>query len=169
MSPHASTDAVVETLKQEIAKLEAEIAALVQQTDTWREYHALLCSVPGVGAVVSATLLALLPELGQLNRRQIAALVGVAPFNQDSGQQRGKRQIAGGREAVRSRLYLAAWVAAQWNPVLRAFYQRLRQAGKAVKAALTACARELLVILNAMVKHRCAWDETRAQRMMPRG
>lgn len=167
-TPHRSMEAVIEVLKQEIAQLDAEIAKLVEQTDTWREYKAILRSVPGVGPVLTATLLALLPELGRLNHRQIAALVGVAPFNQDSGQHKGKRRVWGGRSAVRSRLYMAALAAARWNPVIRAFYQRLRQAGKAAKVALTACARKLLVILNAMVKHRCLWDETRARRMLQR-
>lgn len=165
-SPHASLDVLIDTLKREIAKVDAEIEQLIQRTAQWQQYQAILRSVPGVGAVLCATLLALLPELGLGNRREVAALAGVAPFNQDSGQQRGQRRIWGGRSAVRSCLYMATLAAVTWNPVIKAFYQRLRQKGKAAKVALTACARKLLTILNAMIKHRCPWDETRAKRLL---
>ena len=117
----------------------------------------LLQSVPGVGPVVTATLIARLPELGSLNRKEIAALVGVAPFNRDSGALRGKRKVWGGREPLRTALYMAALVATRYNPVLRDFYQRLCAAGKPKKVALTACIRKLLVILNSMIKHRRPW------------
>ena len=114
----------------------------------------LLQSTPGVGPTVSASLLTQVPELGTLNRHQIAALVGVAPLNRDSGKMRGKRTVWGGRSRVRNALYMATLVATQHNPVLRAFYQRLRNEGKPAKVALTACMRKLLVILNAMLKNK---------------
>ena len=117
----------------------------------------LLKSVPGVGPVLSTTLLADLPELGALNRRRIAALVGVAPFNRDSGHLRGKRTIWGGRAVVRSALYMSTLVATRHNPVIRGFYQHLLAAGKPKKVALTACMRKLLTILNAMLKHQTPW------------
>ena len=123
----------------------------------WHEKDELLRSVPGVGPVLTATLLANLPELGTLTGKQIAALVGVAPLNRDSGTLRGKRTVWGGRAQVRAVLYMGAIVAARFNPVIRAFYRRLCAAGKAKKVALTACMRKLLIILNAMVKHRTPW------------
>ena len=113
---------------------------------------------PGVGPVLAVTLLAELPELGMLDRRQIAALVGVAPLNRDSGTMRGKRTTWGGRAPVRAVLYMATLVATQFNPVIPAFYQRLCAAGKAKKVALTACMHRLLTILNAMLKHRSPWE-----------
>ena len=109
---------------------------------------------------MSLTLLAYLPELGTLNRKQIAALVGVAPFNRDSGPHRGKRSVWGGRATVRSTLYMGAMVASRWNPVLRDFYQRLLEAEKPKKVALTACARKLLTILNSMSRTRAHWYPT---------
>lgn len=114
--------------------------------------------MPGIGRVVSATLLASLPELGRLNRRQIAALVGLAPFNRDSGMFRGKRRIWGGRAPVRSALYMAALVATRWNPAAKATYARLLAAGKPKKVALTAVARKLLTTLNAMLRDRKHWQ-----------
>jgi transposase len=123
----------------------------------WRERATLLATVPGVGQVTVATLLGLLPELGQLDRRAVAALVGVAPFARDSGLMRGRRTIWGGRAQVRAVLYMAALVAVRHNPALRAFYQRLVAAGKAKKLALTAAMRKLLVILNAILRDRQPW------------
>ncbi len=123
----------------------------------WREKDALLRSTPGVGPVMTTTLLANLPELGTLTGKQIAALAGVAPLNRDSGTWRGKRTVWGGRAQIRATLYMAALVAARFNPVIRAFYQRLCATGKAKKVALTACMRKLLIILNAMLKHRTPW------------
>ncbi len=117
-------------------------------------------SVPGVGPVLSLTLLAELPELGTLNRKQIAALVGVAPLNRDSGTLRGHRMVWGGRARVRAALYMAALVATRHNPVLRAFYDRLCAAGKPRKVALTACMHKLLTILNALLKHRTPWSHS---------
>ena len=124
----------------------------------WREREELLRSVPGMGPVCARTLLLDLPELGTLSRQQLAALVGVAPFNRDSGTLRGSRTIWGGRASVRATLYMSTLVAVRYNPVLKAFYERLRAVGKAAKVALTACMRKLLTILNAMVKHHTPWQ-----------
>lgn len=125
----------------------------------WRAKEDLLRSVPGVGPIVSRTLLADLPELGALNRKQIAALVGVAPLAKDSGTLRGKRMVWGGRAPVRAALYMGALIASRHNPVIRDFYQRLVAAGKPKKVALTACMRKLLVILNTMVRNNTRWGE----------
>ncbi len=130
----------------------------LRQSPVWREKDDLLRSVPGIGNQISLTLLAYLPELGTLNRRQIAALVGVAPFNRDSGTLRGKRTVWGGRARVRTALYMGALVASRFNPVIRDFYQRLLSAGKPKKLALTACMRKLLIILNSMLKHGSSWN-----------
>ena len=124
-----------------------------------REKDDLLRTVPGVGEQLSLTLLANLPELGTLDRRQIAALVGVAPFNRDSGAMRGKRHVWGGRSRVRAVLYMGTLAATRFNPVIRDFYQRLLAAGKPKKLALVACMRKLLVILNAMLKQRSSWRD----------
>lgn len=126
-------------------------------TRVWRERDDLLRSVPGVGPVLSLTLLAQLPELGQLNRREIAKLVGVAPFNWDSGQWRGSRHIWGGRATVRSPLFMATLCAIRVNPTIKCFYQRLIKAGKAPKVAITACMRKLLTILNVIIKTQTSW------------
>jgi transposase len=144
-------------LDRQVAAIEEELADQIKSTPLWRERDDLLQSTPGVGPILSRTLVAELPELGTLTRHQIAALVGVAPLNRDSGTLRGRRTIWGGRAVVRAALYMATLTAVRWNPVLRAFYQRLRAAGKAPKVALVACMRKLLTILNAMVKHRTLW------------
>lgn len=154
-------------LHQELADLEKELGTTLRQSPLWREKDALLRSVPGVGRVLSLTLLAHLPELGSLNRRQIAALVGVAPLNRDSGTLRGRRTVWGGRASVRAALYMAALAGTQRNPLLRAFYQRLLAAGKPKKVALTACMRKLLTILNAMVKHGTPWNHPSPQLLGP--
>jgi len=122
----------------------------------------ILMSVPGVGLLTSAVLLGYLPELGKLSGKEIAALAGVAPFNRDSGEQKGKRAVWGGRKEVRAALYMATVAAVRWNPTLRGFYQRLLGAGKPVKMALVACMRKLLVILNAMAKRGTTWSPTYA-------
>jgi len=145
-------------LRRQLTQVERTVKELIQRSPVWREAQHLLISVPGVGPVVSTTLLADLPELGQLNRKEIAALVGVAPFNRDSGTLRGQRTIWGGRAPVRTVLYMAALVATRVNPIIRAFYLRLLAAGKPKKVALTACMRKLLTILNAMMKQRTAWN-----------
>lgn len=144
-------------LTTELARVGEELDEAIRQSPVWREQEDLLRSVPGIGPVLSRTLLAELPELGQLNRKQIAALVGVAPLNRDSGALRGRRTIWGGRATVRAALYMATLVATKWNPVIRAAYQRFRGTGKAPKVALVACMRKLLTILNAMIKQQCAW------------
>jgi transposase len=145
-------------LEQELAGLNDDLDQQLKQRADWQETLGWLRSFKGVGPVVSVTLLIDLPELGKLNRRQIAALVGVAPLNQDSGLYRGRRRVWGGRASVRSALYMAALVAARFNPVIKAFYDRLVAAGKPKKVALTACMRKILTILNAMVKHRTHWQ-----------
>lgn len=147
-------------LSQRLKDLDQEITAFVHSSPIWKEKDTLLQSVPGVGPVTSATLLGMLPELGQLNRQQIAALVGVAPVNKDSGRKQGKRRVYGGRADVRSVLYMAALAATKFNPKIKAFYQSLLQRGKQKKVALTACMRKLLVILNAMLRTGQSWRFT---------
>jgi len=133
----------------------------------WQQEYDWLTSVPGVGRVVATTLIAVLPELGKISSKQLASLVGLAPFNCDSGKMRGKRHIMGGRALVRSVLYMSALVAIQHNPVITAFYQRLLNAGKAKKVALIACAHKLLGILNAMVKQQIFWNNPAVVNMLP--
>ena len=145
-------------LEGEVEGLEQEIARLEREDPRWRERETLLRSVPGVGPVLSATLLGCLPELGQLNRKKIAALVGVAPFNRDSGARSGKRSVWGGRGNVRTVLYMGALTAVRCNPVLHSFYHRLLASGKPTKVALVACMRKLLVILNSMLHHNTPWN-----------
>jgi len=141
-------------LDRQVAAIEEELAHHIKSTPIWRERDDLLQSVPGVGPILSRTLVAELPELGTLTRHQITALVGVAPLNRNSGTLRGRRTTWGGRAVVRSALYMGTLVAVRCNPVLRTFYQRLRTAGKAPKVTLVACMRKLLAILNAMLKHQ---------------
>lgn len=157
-----SITAVITVLQGQVTELDAELRTRVAADATWQSGQALLCSVPGVGRVVSTTLLGELPELGQITRQQIASLVGVAPWSRDSGQLRGRRQIWGGRASVRQSLYMGTLVATRFNPVIRAFYQRLQGAGKARKVALIACMRKLLTILNAMKRSGRAWDPEHA-------
>lgn len=145
-------------LKRELKELEQDLNSKIQESPVWREKDNLLKSVPGIGPVVSFTLLGVLPELGSLNRKQIAALAGLAPLNRDSGQFRGKRTIKGGRSRVRAALYMAALVATRYNPLIRAYYQHLLEKGKVKKVALTACMRKLLTILNAMVRDNRVWQ-----------
>lgn len=152
-----SIDRVIAALEKQLADLDRDIGQRVRETPAWREKEQVLKSVPGVGDQTARTLIAALPELGQLDRRQIAALVGVAPINRDSGKLRGRRMIAGGRADVRSVLYMAALVGVRANPVLRAYYTRLRQAGKLPKVAIVAAMRKLLIILNAMLKTKTVW------------
>ena len=146
-------------LEKELTKLDDGLGDTIRQSPLWRMRDDLLKSVPGVGQVLSVTLLAELPELGTLNRRQIASLVGVAPINRDSGKMRGHRTVWGGRARVRQVLYMATLSATRSNPVIRAFYERLCAAGKAKKSALTACMRKLLVILNSMIRYGTSWEE----------
>ena len=152
-------EAHIAWLEQELEDLDQGLRQTLRQSPLWREKDDLLRTVPGVGEQLSLTLLAYLPELGTLDRRQVAALVGVAPFNRDSGTLRGKRTVCGGRARIRAVLYMGALVASQYNPVIRDFYRRLLAAGKPKKLALTACMRKLLVILNSMLKHRSPWRD----------
>ncbi len=145
-------------LEKELADIDAEIDAGVRASPAWREAEDLLTSVPGVGPVTARTLIAELPELGRLDRRKLAALVGVAPFNRDSGTWRGHRMIGGGRTSVRKVLYMAALVATRRNPVIKASYQRLVARGRPKKVAIIACLRQLLTILNAIVRNKTPWQ-----------
>lgn len=144
-------------LERELADAEADIATQIRQSPVWRETEQLLRSVPGIGPGTSSLLITQLPELGAASPRELAALVGVAPFNADSGRWRGQRHIWGGRAAVRTGLYMAAVTAIRWNPVLRAFYDRLRTAGKPFKVAIVAVIRKLLTILNAILRTQRPW------------
>ncbi|MFV2069803.1 MAG: IS110 family transposase [Pirellulales bacterium] len=148
----------VDLLSKDIRRINTAITRLVKSDDEWKSKADILQSTPGVGAVTSATLIAELPELGHLNRQQISALVGVAPFNRDSGTLRGRRTIFGGRRSVRSVLSMAALTARRSNPVIRAFAERLAAQGKLPKVILVACMRKLLVILNTMVKTQTHWN-----------
>jgi transposase len=148
-------------LTRQFDRLEADLDAAVRSSPLWRERDDLLQSVPSVGPQLSRVLLAELPELGTTSSRQLAALVGLAPFNRDSGRCCGRRRIFGGRAVVRAALYMAALVAVRFNAPLAAFYQRLLQRGKAKKLALIAVARRLLGILNALIRNRTPWDEKR--------
>lgn len=149
---HPSLHAHISWLKNEKTSIERQVEEIIKASDIWRELDLVCRSNTGVGKVVSHTLLAGLPELGKVNNKQIAALVGLAPFNRDSGLMRGRRSIVGGRAHVRTALYMAAVTAVRHNHTIKAFYDRLIAAGKPVKVALTACARKLLIILNAMVR-----------------
>lgn len=145
-------------LDRQLSRLDADLAAAIQASPVWRAKDDLLRGVPGIGPVVSRTLLGELPELGHLSRKRIAALAGVAPVARDSGRRSGARAIAGGRSGVRSGLYMAILSAVRYNPLIRAFYRRLRAAGKAVKVAQVAAMRKLLTILNAMIRDNRRWD-----------
>lgn len=147
----------VDALNKEIRRFEKRIAELVQSDDDWKQKFEIVQSAPGIGAGTSATLLAEVPELGQLSRRKISALVGLAPFNCDSGEFRGRRAIRGGRRSVRCSLYMATLSARRSNPVIKAFSDRLKALGKEPKVIITACMRKLLVILNTMVKNKTHW------------
>lgn len=145
-------------LADELANLDQELDQAVKASPLWRDKEDLLRSVPGVGPVLARTLLFDLPELGSLSHKQIAKLVGVAPLNRDSGRLKGKRSIWGGRAVVRTALYLAVLSAMRFNPVIKAFYERLVHAGKPKKAAMTACMHKLLTILNAMLRNKTVWQ-----------
>lgn len=152
-------EAHIDWLKERIEQLEEAIKSLAAEHSEWRERQSLLQSPKGIGPVVAIGLLVYLPELGQLNRKQIAALVGVAPFNRDSGGTHGKRRIWGGRAEIRSLLYMATLTAVHHNPPLRAYYQHLLEKGKLKKVALVACMRKLLTCLNAMVRDKTLWHD----------
>lgn len=151
-------DRHLKLLQAELSALEGDIDTTMRGSAVWRAHEELLTSVPGVGPTTARTLLAELPELGSLDRRQAAALVGVAPINCDSGRSRGRRVIAGGRATVRTALYMAALVATRCNPVIAAYYRQLRTKGKPAKVALVACMRKLIVILNAILRDKTPWQ-----------
>jgi len=154
-------------LSQELDEMDRGLKEMLHNSPVWREKENLLRAVPGVGPQLTMSLLAYLPELGTLDRKKIAALAGVAPFNRDSGTMRGKRAVWGGRSHVRAPLYMGALVASRHNPVISIFYQRLLAAGKPKKVALTACMRKLLIILNAMLKHHTSWQSLTPQLVDP--
>lgn len=161
-SLRASLRAHIRWLQRQLVALDADLDQAIRTHPGWRVQDDLLRSTPGVGPILSATLLGQLPELGTLSRGAIAALVGVAPWNRDSGRHRGSRHCWGGRANIRAVLYMATLAAVRCNPVLRAFYQRLIDAGKLKKVALVACMRKLLTILNAMMKHQTPWAPRQA-------
>jgi transposase len=148
----------IQWLEKILDKFNKELDRLVKKSPIWQAKDKILQSAKGVGPILSSTLISGLPELGTLNRKKIAALVGVAPLNRDSGKFRGRRTIWGGRSAIRSVLLMATRVGIRFNPVIRAFYERLEKAGKKRKVAETACMRKLLTILNAMMKNRTCWQ-----------
>jgi transposase len=152
-------DAHIRWLQSELEQVDKDLDRTIRHSPIWKHNEDLLRSVPGIGPITSRVLLAELPELGKLNRKQISALVGVAPLNRDSGTLKGRRCIWGGRASVRAALYMAAWVAARRNCVIRKFYTRLLTAGKERKVVLVACMHKLLTILNSMIKHKTRWSE----------
>ena len=155
---HPEVQEHIQWMKDNLEQLDRDLDDTIRSSPMWKDKDQVLRSTPGVGPVLSMTLLSEMAELGALNRWQIAALVGVAPFNRDSGTLRGKRKVWGGRKQARAALYMAARVATRYNPVLRDFYQRLCAAGKPKKVALTACMRKLLTILNVMIKNNRHWN-----------
>ena len=158
----ADIQAHITWLERRLTRTDDDLAAGIRSSPLWHATDEILQSTPGVGPVLSRTLVAEVPELGLLNRQEIAALVGVAPLHRDSGTIRGKRAVWGGRAHIRAVLYMSTLSAVRHNPVLKAFYERLRAVGKAPKVALTACMRQLLTILNAMIKHHTRWQEKTA-------
>lgn len=150
-------EALISFLEKELSEIDGELKEAVEKSPLWREKDDLLRGVPGIGPVASMTILSELPELGELNGKQLAALAGVAPINRDSGKFRGKRQIRGGRAKLRRVLYMGTLVATTHNPVISVFYKRLIAVGKPKKVAIVACMHKLLTILNAMLKHRTGW------------
>lgn len=157
-SVKASIDEHIEWLKQQLKEIESQIKSAIAVNPDWQQKRDLLTSVPGIGEVVAVTLISSLPELGTISHKSISYLVGVAPLNKDSGKFRGKRRIWGGRAKIRSVLYMAALVAVRFNPMIKAFYERLLQKGKLKKVALTACMHKMLILLNAMMKNNQAWQ-----------
>jgi transposase len=158
----ADIQAHITWLTRRLAHTDADVGAAIHASPLWRAKDENLQSTPGVGPMLSRTLVAEVPELGVLNRQEIAALIGVAPLNRDRGTLRGKRAVWGGRAHVRAVVYMSTLAAVRHNPVLKAFYERLRAVGKAPKVALTACMRQRLTMLNAMLKHRTPWHENYA-------
>jgi transposase len=154
----ASIEIVVQVLKKQLEDLEVQIQDLIEKTPELKQKQDLLQSVPGVGPVLSATLVSQVPELGKCDRKEIAALAGLAPFNHDSGKKHGKRMIQGGRPFIRSVLYMATISATRFNPIIKSMYQHLLKAGKQKKVAIVACMRKLLTILNAIIRTQTPWQ-----------
>ena len=157
-SVQASIDEHIEWLEQQLQEIESQIKSAIAINENWKQKMDLLTSVPGIGEVVAVTLISSLPELGTISHKSISYLVGVAPLNRDSGKFRGKRRIWGGRAKIRCVLYMAALVAVRFNPIIKAFYERLLQKGKLKKVALTACMHKMLILLNAMMKNNSSWQ-----------
>ena len=157
-SVKTSIDEHIEWLKEQLKEIESQIKSAIAANTDWQQKMDLLTSVPGIGEVVAVTLISSLPELGTISHKSISYLVGVAPLNKDSGKFRGKRRIWGGRVKIRCMLYMAALVAVRFNPVIKAFYERLLQKGKLKKVALTACMHKLLILLNAMMNKNQSWQ-----------
>ena len=155
---HKNIEKHVKWLEKQVDDIDKELGEVIKGSSIWKEQDVLLQSVPGIGPIVSATLLAALPEIGTLNRQKISALVGVCPFNRDSGTMRGKRSCFGGRSFIRAVLYMGTMSAIKCNPVIKEFYTKLVSAGKAKMVALVACMRKLLTILNAMIKTNQKWN-----------
>ena len=153
----------IQWMEKRLKEMDRDIRRAIKDLPEWRGKDKIIQSIPGAGPVLSVTMLALLPKLGTLNRRQIAALVGVAPFNRDSGKMKGRRCIWGGRAPIRSVLYMVAMAATRCNPLIRAYYKRLIAAGKIHKVATTACMRKILTILNTMVRNGALWNAQGAQ------
>jgi transposase len=158
-SARAALTAIIDALDEQIEIMEEQIKDLIDSDDDWKHLNEIIRSVPGAGPVLASTILGQLPELGKIDNREIAALVGVAPFNQDSGKRRGQRCIQGGRESVRSVLYMAASAAMRFNPLIKEFGDKLLKAGKLWKVAVTACMRKLLILLNVMIRENLKWKE----------
>lgn len=157
-SLHESIETIIGALDQQLKALDRQLDEAIDCHSLWQHKRELLTSMPGIGKTVAYTLLGDLPELGSLTRKQIAALTGVAPFNRDSGRMRGKRRIRGGRSSTRTALYLSAMSAVRFNPDIKRFYNRLVQAGKHRKLALTACIRKIVTALNAMLRDNVKWQ-----------
>ena len=157
-SVQASIDEHIEWLKQQLKEIESQINSEIALNESWKQKMDLLTSVPGIGEVVAVTLISSLPELGTIPHKSISYLVGLAPLNRDSGKFRGKRRIHGGRAKIRCVLYMAALVAVRFNPIIKAFYERLLNKGKRKKVALTACMHKLLIVLNAMMNQNQSWQ-----------
>ena len=157
-SVKANIDEHIEWLEEQLKEIESQIHSALALNESWKQKMNLLTTVPGIGEVVAVTLISSLPELGQISHKSISYLVGVAPLNRDSGKFRGKRRIWGGRAKIRCVLYMATLVAVRFNPVIKAFYERLLSKGKLKKVALTACMHKLLILLNAMMNKNQSWQ-----------
>lgn len=156
---HKSIKVVLKTIRQQLDEIDVQLDTLIETTDDWKEKNDILQSVPGIGKVMAYTLLSDLPELGQLNHKEIAALVGLAPYNKESGKQRGLQRIRGGRSQIRTVMFMAMMSTIQCNPKFKTFYEKLKAAGKRPKVALVACMRKMIVILNSMIRNGTRWNE----------